>query len=136
MLRKGVQAAVGKQLNGKGDLLRFGFLLFQEFISEILQGRHFALIIILLIGAVNRSGTTVDNGFLLCTEVRPADKLFAKRHNKLGFENNRVRPIAVFLCHIHSVDMVLRSGGDVDYFTAERLDKRRIFPLRINYNHI
>ena len=69
VLRKGVQAAVGKQLDGKGDFLRLRLVLFQKLRPEILQGRHFALIVILLIGAVHAGGAAVDNGFLLCAEV-------------------------------------------------------------------
>ena len=38
MLGKGVQAAVGEQLDGKSNLLRFGFGLLEKLLPEILQG--------------------------------------------------------------------------------------------------
>ena len=41
-LGEGVQAAIGKQLDGKSNLLRFGFGLLQKFRPEVLQGRHLA----------------------------------------------------------------------------------------------
>ena len=123
MLRKGVQAAVCKQLDGKGDFLRLRLVLLEKLRPEILQGRHFALIVILLIGAVHAGGAAVDNGFLLCAEVAAADELLAQGHNKLRLQNNRIRPVAVFLRHIHSVDMILRSSGDMDNLAAERLHK-------------
>lgn len=123
MLRKGVQAAACKQLDGKGDFLRLRLILFKKLLPEILQGRHFALIVILLIGAVHAGGAAVDNGFLLCAEVTAADELLAQGHNKLRLQNNRIRPVAVFLRHIHSVDMILRSSGDMDNLSAERLHK-------------
>ena len=123
MLCKGVQAAVGKQLDGKGDFLCLWLVLFQKLRPEILQGRHFALIVILLIGAVHAGGAAVDNGFLLCTKIASADELLTQGHNKLRLQNNRIRPVAVFLRHIHSVDMILRSSGDMDNLAAERLHK-------------
>ena len=123
MLRKGVQAAVGKQLDGKGDFLRLRLVLFKKLRPEILQGRHFALIVILLIGAVYAGGTAVDNGFLLCAEVAAADELLAQGHNKLRFQNDRICTVAVFLRHIHSVDVILGSSGNMDYLAAERLHK-------------
>ena len=58
---------------------------------------------------------------LLCTEVCAADKLFAKGHNELGFQDNWVCTVAVFLVHIHCIDMARRSSGDIDDFTAECL---------------
>ena len=48
-LCKGVQRAVCKQLNGKSDFLRFGFGLLEKLRSEVLQGRHLAGVVVLLI---------------------------------------------------------------------------------------
>ena len=123
MLRKGVQTAVCKQFDCKGDFLRLRLVLFEKLCSEILQGRYFTLIVILLIGTVHAGSTAVDNGLLLCAEVAAADELLAQGHNKLGFQDNRIRPVAVLLRHIHSVDVILRSGGNMDYLAAERLNK-------------
>ena len=123
MLRKGVQAAACKQLDGKGDFLRLRLILFKKLRPEILQGRHFALIVILLISAVHAGGAAVNNGFLLCAEVASADELLAQGHNKLGFQNDRIRPVAIFLRHIHSVDVILGISGAMDNLAAERSHK-------------
>ena len=90
----------------------------QEFSTEVLQGRYSTRVIVLLIGTVNACGAAVDNRLLLCSEVVAADKLFAQRHNELGFENNGVCTVAVFLVHIHSVDMARRGGRDIDNLAA------------------
>ena len=82
-LCKGVERTVGEQLNGKGDFLCFRFVLFQKLCSKILQGRYSTGISSLLIVSVNARRTTVDDRFLLCSEVCAADKLFAKGHNEL-----------------------------------------------------
>ncbi len=39
-LGEGVQRAIGKQFNGKSNLLRLGFGLLEKLRSEVLQGRH------------------------------------------------------------------------------------------------
>ena len=77
-LGEGVQRTVGKQLDGKSNLLRFGFGLLEKLLPEVLQGRHFAGIVVLLIGAVDACRTAVNDGLLHCTEVVAADKLFAQ----------------------------------------------------------
>ena len=105
LLRKGVKGTMSKQLNCKCDFLCFRLVLLQEFSTEVLQGRYSTRIIVLLIGTVNACSATVDNRLLLCSKVIAADKLFTQRHNELGFENNGVCTVAVFLVHIHSVDM-------------------------------
>ena len=71
-----------------GQCLRFHFLcfrlvLFQKLRTEILQGRNSTGISSLLIVSVNTCRTTVDDRFLLCSEVCAADELFAKGHNEL-----------------------------------------------------
>ena len=95
-----------------------------------------SLIVILLITAVHARRTTVDDRLLFCTEICTADKLFTKGHNELGFENYRVCTVAVFLIHIHCIDMARRSGRDIDDFTAECLYNLRIFSLRVDDNNI
>ena len=90
LLCEGIKGTVRKQLNRKCDFLCFRLVLLQEFSTEVLQGRDSTRVIVLLIGTVNACGATVDNRFLLCSEIVAADKLFAKRHNELGFENNGV----------------------------------------------
>ena len=62
---------------------------------------------------VHAVGAAVDNGFLLCAEVAAADDLLAQGHNKLRLQNTRIRPVAVFLRHIHSVDTVSYTHLDV-----------------------
>ena len=82
-LCEGIQRAVCKQLDSKGDFLCFRLVLFQKLRTEILQGRNSTGISSLLIVSVNARRTTVDDRFLLCSEVCAADKLFAKGHNEL-----------------------------------------------------
>ena len=125
-----------KQLDSKGDFLCFRLVLFQKLRTEVLQSRNCAGITSLLIVSVNARRTTVDDRLLFCTEVCAADKLFAKRHNELGFQDNRVRTVTVFLVHIHRIDMARRSGRDIDDFTAECLYKLRILSLRVDDNNI
>ena len=64
VLGKGVQRAVGKQLDGKGDLLRLRLGLFEQLRPEVLQGGNLSLVVVLLIGAVDACRTAVDDGFL------------------------------------------------------------------------
>ena len=135
-LGKGVQAAVGEQLDGKSNFLRFRFRLLQKLCSEILQGRHFAGIVVLLIGAVDACRTAVNDGLLHCAEVVAADKLFAQGHNELGFQDNGICAVTVFPVHIHRIDMGGRSGRDVDDLAAQRPHKGRILSLRINDNNV
>ena len=135
-LCKGVQRAVCKQLNGKSDFLRFGFGLLEKLRSEVLQGRHLAGVVVLLIGAVDACRTAVNDRLLHCAEVVAADELLAQGHNKLGFQNNRVCSVTVFPVHIHRIDMGGRSGRDVDDLTAQRPHKGRIFSLRVNDNDV
>lgn len=75
-LGEGVQRAIGKQLNGKSDFLRFGFGLLEKLRPEVLQGRHLAGVVVLLIGAVDACRTAVNDGLLHCAEVVAADELF------------------------------------------------------------
>ena len=93
-LCKGIQRTVSKQLDSKGDFLCFRLVLFQKLRTKILQGRNSTGISSLLIVSVNTCRTTVDDRFLLCSEVCTADKLFAKGHNELGFQDNRVSSVA------------------------------------------
>ena len=135
-LCKGIQRTVSKQLNSKGDFLCFRLVLFQKLRTKILQGRNSTGISSLLIVSVNARRTTVDDRFLLCSEVCAADKLFAKGHNELGFQDNRICSVAVFLVHIHCIDMARRSSGNIDDFAAESLYKLRILSLRVYDNNI
>ena len=127
---------MSKQLDSKGDFLCFRLVLFQKLRTKILQGRNSTGISSLLIVSVNTCRTTVDDRFLLCSEVCTADKLFAKGHNELGFQDNRVCSVAVFLVHIHRIDMARRSSGNIDYFAAESFYKLRILSLRVYDNNI
>ena len=133
-LGEGVQRTVGKQLYGKSNLLRFGFGLLQKLCSEILQGRHFAGVVVLLIGAVDACRTAVNDRLLHCAEVVAADKLFAQGHNELGFHG--ICAVTVFPVHIHRIDMGGRSGRDVDDLAAKCSNKGRIFSLRVNDNDV
>lgn len=45
--------SIGKQLNGKSNLLRLGFGLLEKLRPEVLQGRHLAGVVVLLIVAVD-----------------------------------------------------------------------------------
>ena len=135
-LCEGIQRAVCKQLDSKGDFLCFRFVLFQKLCTEVLQGRNSTGISSLLIVSVNARCATVNDRLLLCSEVCAADKLFTKGHYELGFQNNRVCTVAVFFVHIHCIDMARRSCGDVDDFTAESLYKLRILSLRVDDNNI
>ena len=125
-----------KQLDSKGDFLCFRLVLFQKLRTEVLQSRNSTGISSLLIVSVNARRTTVDDRFLLCSEVSAADELFTKGHNELGFQDNRVCSVAVFLVHIHRIDMAWRSGRDIDDFTTESLYKLRILSLRVDDNNI
>ena len=135
-LCEGIQRAVSKQLDSKSNFLCFRLVLFQKLRTEILQGRNSTGISSLLIVSVNTCRTTVDDRFLLCSEVCAADKLFAKGHNELGFQDNRVCTVAVFLVHIHRIDMARRSSRDIDNFAAESLYKLRILSLGVDDNNI
>ena len=123
-------------LNGKSDFLRFWFGLLEKLRSEVLQGRHLADVVVLLIGAVDACRTAVNDRLLHCAEVVAADELLAQGHNKLGFQNNRVCSVTVFPVHIHRIDMGGRSGRDVDDLAAQRPHKGRIFSLRVNDNDV
>ena len=136
LLCKGIKRTVREQLNRKCDFLCFRLVLLQEFSTEVLQGRDSTRVIVLLIGTVNACGATVDNRFLLCSEIVAADKLFAKRHNELGFENNRVCTVAVFLVHIHRIDMARRGSRDIDNLAAQGFHKCGILSLRVNDDNI
>ena len=109
-LGKGVQAAVGEQLDGKSNLLRFGFGLLEKLLPEVLQGRHLTGVVVLLIGAVDACRTAVNDRLLHCAEVVSSDELFAQGHDKLGFQNNGVCAVAVLPVHIHRIDVGGRSG--------------------------
>lgn len=135
-LGEGVQRAIGKQLNGKSNLLRFGFGLLEKLRPEVLQGRHLAGVVVLLIVAVDACRTAVNDGLLHCAEVVAADKLLAQGHNELGFQNNGVCTVTVFPVHIHRIDMGGRSGRDVDDLSAQRPHKGRILSLRVNDNNV
>ena len=135
-LCEGIQRAVSKQLDSKSNFLCFRLVLFQKLRTEILQGRNSTGISSLLIVSVNTCRTTVDDRFLLCSEVCAADELFAKGHNELGFQDNRVCSVAVFLVHIHRIDMARRSSRDIDNFAAESLYKLRILSLGVDDNNI
>ena len=136
LLCKSIQRTVSKQLNSKSDFLCFRLILFEKFISEILQGRNLTGIIVLLIGAVNACSTTVNDGLLLCSEICTADKLFAKGHNKLGFQDNRICSVAIVLVHIHCIDMVIRCCGDIDNLATKCIYKMGILPLRVDDDYI
>ena len=135
-LCEGIQRTVCKQLDSKGDFFCFRFVLIQKLRTEILQGWNSTGISSLLIVSVNARRTTVNDRLLLCSEVCAADKLFTKGHNELGFQDNRVCTVTVFLVHIHRIDMARRSGRDIDDFTAECLYKLRILSLRVDDNNI
>ena len=135
-LCEGIQRAVCKQLDSKGDFFCFRLVLFQKLRTEVLQSRNCAGITSLLIVSVNARRTTVNDRLLLCSEVCAAYKLFTKGHNELGFQDNRVCSVAVFLVHIHCIDMARRSSGNIDDFTTESLYKLRILSLRVDDNNI
>ena len=84
--------------------------LLEKLRSEVLQGRHLAGVVVLLIGAVDACRTAVNDRLLHCAEVVAADELLAQGHNKLGFQNNGVCAVAVLPVHIHRIDVGGRSG--------------------------
>ena len=98
---------------------------------EVLQGRHLAGVVVLLIGAVGACRTAVNDRFLHCAEVVSSDELFAQGHNELGFQNNGVCAVAVLPVHIHRIDVSGRSGRDVDDLAAQRPHKGSVLSLRI-----
>ena len=91
--------------------------------SEVLQGRHLAGVVVLLIGAVDICRTAVNDRLLLRSEICSSDKLFTKGHNKLGFQNDRVCTVAVILIHIHCIDVIVGSSRNIDYLSAHCIDK-------------
>ena len=136
MLCKGIQRAVRKQLDSKGDFFRFWLVLFKQFLTEVLQGGRYALIIALLIVAVHACRTTVNNRLLFCTQTCAADELLAQRQNKLRFQNDGVCAVTVIGVHIHSIDMAFACCRDMNDLALHRLYKRRIFSLRVYNNDI
>ena len=98
---------------------------------EVLQGRHLAGVVVLLIGTVDACRAAVDDGLLHCTEVVTTDKLFAQGHNELGFQNDGVCAVAVLPVHIHRIDVGGRSGRDVDDLATQRPNKRSVLSLWI-----
>ena len=103
---------------------------------EVLQGRHLAGVVVLLIGAVDACRTAVNDRLLHCAEVVAADKLFTQGHNELGFQDNGICAVAVLPVHIHRIDVGGRSGRDVDDLAAKCSNKRRILSLRVNDNDV
>ena len=136
VLGKGVQRAVGKQLDGKGDLLRLRLGLFEQLRPEVLQGGNLSLVVVLLIGAVDACRTAVDDGFLHCTKVVAADELLTQGHNELGFQDDGVCTVTVLPVHIHRIDVGGRGGGDVDDLAAHCLYKLRILPFGVDDDNI
>ena len=136
MLGKGVQRAIREKLNGKGDFLRFWLVLLQQLLTEVLQGRRRSHIVALLIVPIHRSGTAVNDRFLLCAKTAAADELFAKGQNKLRFQDNGVCAVTVIGVHIHSVDMVFARCRDVNDLALHCLYKRRILSLWVNNDNI
>ena len=64
-----------KSSMARADFLCLRLVLLQKLVSEILQGRHFALIVVLLIGAVDACRTAVNDRLLHCAEVVASDEL-------------------------------------------------------------
>lgn len=136
LLGEGIKRAVREQLDGERDVLRFGFLLLEQLRAELLERRDRAGVAALLVVAVHALGAAVDERLFLCAEASGADELFAERQDEFGFQDHGVLPVAVFLVHIHSIDMVLTRCGDVDDLSAERLNKRRILTLRVDDDNV
>lgn len=135
-LCEGIERTVRKQLDRKSDVLRFGFGLLQKLLVEVFERRNLSGAAALDKRTVHDLRTTVDQGFLLCGKLSASYELFAKRQDKLALQKDRILGVRIFGFHIHSIDVVLGVGSDIDDFAAERTDKSIILALRVNDNDV
>ena len=107
LLGEGVQGSSGEQLQLQCQGLGLRFRLLQELVPEVCQCRRRALVIALLIEAVDVLRTAVYDGLLPFLEVMPCDNLLAKALQELGFLDDRIC-LAIIPAHIHGIDVVRR----------------------------
>ena len=105
-LGKGIQAALGKQLNSQRHIPRLRLRLAQQFGVEILQGGHRAGVALADVLPVALGGAAVDDGLLLGGEFPGTHELLTQGQQELGLQHHRVLPVAVALLHVHGVDVV------------------------------
>ena len=131
-LGKGIQAALGKQLNSQRHIPRLRLRLAQQFGVEILQGGHRAGVAPADVLPVALCSAAVDDGLLLGGEFPGSHELLTQGQQKLGLQHHRVLPVTVALLHVHGIDMVGRGGGHLDDLAAQPFDERPVFRFRVD----
>ena len=135
-LGEGVEAALGKQLDGQCYIRGLFLRLAEQLRVEVLQGRGLSLIAAADIVPVDLGGAAVDDGFLPGRQLSRSDELLAEGQQKLGFQHHGIFPVPVALLHVHGVDMIVGSGGDADDLSAQSLDQWAVLRFRIDDDNI
>ncbi len=135
-LGEGVEAALGKQLDGQCHIRSLLLRLAEQLRVEVLQGRGLSLIATTDVVPIDLSGAAVNDRFLPGRQLSCPDELLTEGQQKLGFQHHGIFPVPIALLHIHGVDVVGRGGGDVDDLAAQPLHQRAVLGFGINDDYV
>ena len=131
-----VQAALGDQLGGQGDLPGLRVHLPHDLVSPVRQQRHGGLPPAAEIGLVDVGGTAVNDGLVASGEPPHAHLLLQNAGDDFGLHGNGVLPVPVVLRHFQGVDMVLAMGRDFDNFPAQGAGQGPVLPFGVYDDNI
>ena len=68
---------------------------------------------------VNVGGAAVDDGFFLGGQHPVPHELLTQGQQELGLQHHRILAVPVPLLHVHGVDVIGGSGGNIDHLAAQ-----------------
>ena len=131
-----IQAALGDQLGGEGNLPRLRVGLLQHFLPPVGEQGHTDFALPVEIVLIDIGGTAVNDGFVAGAHAPRAHLLLQNAGDDLRLHGNGVFVVGVAAGKIKGGNMVLAVGGDFDNLAAQSLGQRAVLALGVNNNHI
>ena len=122
-----VQTALDVDLQSRGNMVGFFFVLLEQGIVQVLKDGHILRAGVRKIFAVNQMHTAVNDGFLHRQQpFLAAHHQFAQRKDKVSFQGQRIILLGVVGIDVHGVDELGAVGADFDDLTFQPIHQRRV----------
>ena len=131
-----VEASGGEQLQRQGQAPGLRVRLIQQDCVQVLQGGRLPGEAPLQIVLVDLVDTAAQDGPLLRPQLTAAHDLLTQGHDKLDLQQDRVILPGVVGVDVHGVNVVGAAGGYFQHSSAQGLDQRGIFPVRVHHQNI
>ena len=132
-----VQTALDVDLQSRGNMVGFFFVLLEQGIVQVLKDGHILRAGVRKIFAVNQMHTAVNDGFLHRQQpFLAAHHQFAQGKDKVCFQGQGIIFLGVVGIDVHRIDELGAVGRDFDDLTFQPIHQRGVFAFGIVHNNI